>query len=188
MSKLGDILLEEARAEIDDILADGDTRARAIVREAQEKASARLAAHRKKTEAEGRAATRRAESAAELVISTGRMKARGHMLDKVRERALTALEETAGKPNYGEVLQALAEEAMNAVEAAEAVVVHPNDKTRLRGWAMGKGFELKTDPRLRLGVRIMASGGKRSVENSLPERLLRAWDRLSPRVARMLWE
>jgi V/A-type H+-transporting ATPase subunit E len=187
MSKLGDILQQEVVGEIDAILAEAASQAAKLVREADEKASARLESYRKTLNAEARAAARRAESAAQLTVSAARMAAKGRIMDSVRERALKALEETADRPDYGEILQALAEEALEAVEAAAVVVVHPDDEERLDRWAARKGLELRTDPGLRLGVRIVNRGGKRSVENSLPDRLNRAWSALASGVAQRLW-
>jgi V/A-type H+-transporting ATPase subunit E len=187
MSKLGDILQEEAFAEINSILTEADSKAATLIREAEKQASERLAAFRKKAEAELRAAVRRAKSAAELALATARMQAKGQAIALVKEKVLSGLEEIADKPNYGEILEALAEEAMKAVEAPEAVVVHPNDKAKLTAWATRKGLDLQTDPGLRLGVRIVAHGGQRSVVNSLPERLKRAWEMLAPGVAQRLW-
>jgi V/A-type H+-transporting ATPase subunit E len=187
MSKLDDILKEEVLAEINEILAEADSRAEKLVREAEKEASERLASYRKKAEAELRAATRRAESAAELTLSTARMQARGHAITLVRKKALATLEQIADKPNYGEVLEALAEEAMKTLTAPEALVVHPNDEAKLSAWAKQKGLELGTDSRLQLGVRVVARGGQRSVENSLPERLQRAWETLASGVAQRLW-
>jgi V/A-type H+-transporting ATPase subunit E len=187
MSKLKDILQEEALAEIHKILAEADSKAETLIADAKSKASERLEAYRRKVEAELRGATRRAESAAELTLSTARMQARGQAIALVKKKVLTGLEEIGGKPNYGEILEALAEQAIEAVEAPEAVVVHPNDKAKLAAWAMRKGLDLQADSRLRLGVRIVARGGQRSVENSLPERLKRAWEKLASGVAQQLW-
>jgi V/A-type H+-transporting ATPase subunit E len=187
MSKLKDILQEEALAEIHKILAEADSKAETLIADAKSKASERLEAYRRKVEAELRGATRRAESAAELTLSTARMQARGQAIALVKKKVLTGLEEIGGKPNYGEILEALAEQAIKAVEAPEAVVVHPNDKAKLAAWAMRKGLDLQADSRLRLGVRIVARGGQRSVENSLPERLKRAWEKLASGVAQQLW-
>jgi len=187
MSKLGDILQEEAIAEINSILTEADSRAATLIREAEKQASERVAGFRKRVETEARAAIRRAKSAAELILATARIQARGQAIALVKEKVLTGLEEIAGKPNYGEILEALAEEARKAAGAPEAVVVHPNDKAKLRTWASRKGLDLRTDPGLHLGVRIVAHGGQRSVENSLPERLKRAWETLAPGVAQRLW-
>ncbi len=187
MSKLEDILQEEALAEINSILAEADSRAEALIADAKSRASERLEAYRKKVEAELRGVTRRAESAAELTVSTARVQARGRAIALVKERVLSGLEEIAGKPNYGEILESLAEEAMKAADAAEAVVVHPDDKAKLHAWASQKKLDLQTDPVLHLGVRIVAHGGQRSVENSLPERLKRAWESVASGVARRLW-
>ena len=188
MSKLGDILQDEARAEIAGILSDADSRAETLIQEARDKASARLAAQQKRTEAQARAASRRAESAAELTVSTARIQARGRVMALVREKALNALDDLTGKPEYSKVLQALAEEAMKAVEEPKTVVVHPSEQAVVSDWALHKKLDLRTDGALRLGVRIVSADGKRSVQNSLPGRLERAWDTLASAVEKILWE
>jgi len=188
MTKLADILQEEVLEEINTLLADADSEAEAVLSEAREKGSARLAAHRRKTEAWVRLATQRAQSAAALALSTARMQARGEAIARIRQEALEELHAAGRRPDYGKVLEALAEEAVKAMETVEAVTVHPDDEGRLRAWAEAKGIELLTDPDLHLGVRVLAEGGKRWVENSLPQRLDRAWDTLAARVAQLLWE
>jgi len=105
----------------------------------------------------------------------------------VRERVLAALEEIPTKQNYKEILEALAEEAFKAVEAAETAAVHPDDKDKLSAWAKQKDLELTTDPALRLGVRLTTPGGGQSVENSLPKRLERGWEMLLSGVVQQLW-
>lgn len=187
MSKLDAILQQEAETEIDAILAEADSRATKIISEAESHASAKVTAHQKKIEAEARAATRQAQSAAELIVSNARMQAKGEVMDLLRQKVLLALEETPSQSGYGEVLQALATEAMGAAAAAETVVVHPHDQEKLSGWARQKGLELQTDPQLRLGVRIVSRGGT-TVENTLPERLKRAWNTLGTEVTKLLWE
>jgi V/A-type H+-transporting ATPase subunit E len=188
MSRLGDILQEEVHGEIDAILAEAESRAARLVRDAEEKAAARLKSHQEELHFKALAATRRARSAAELNLSTARMEAKGRVIESVRKRALEAIEEIANRENYRDILERLAEEALRAVGLGKAVVVHPDDEERIHEWVMQKGLELRTDPGLRLGVRVVDASAKRSVENSLPERLERAWNALTFDVARQLWE
>jgi V/A-type H+-transporting ATPase subunit E len=187
MSKLEKILREEAEAEIKEILAEADSRAQEIISEAEGRAAARLAAHRKRIEAEARAASHQAQSAAELSIATARVQTKGEVMEQVRQKALRALEQTAADPGYDKVLQVLAEEAMQAVAGTEAVVASPEDRERLSDWASQRQLKLQTDPKLRLGVRIVGRSG-RIVENTLPERLHRAWDTLTADITKLLWE
>lgn len=187
MSTLETMLQEEAGAEIKEILAEADSRAEKIISQAESRAAARLAAHRKRIEAEERAAIYQAQSAAELSVATARVQAKGEVMELVRQKALSALEQTASAPNYGEVLQALAEEAMQAVKGTEAVVAPENDRERLSDWASQRRLKLQTDPGLRLGVRVVGRSG-RIVENTLPERLHRSWDTLTADITKLLWE
>jgi len=187
MSKLEEILQQEAEAEIDAILAEADSKAAKIVSEAQSRASAKVAAHQKQIEAEAHAATRQGQSKAELIVSSARMQAKGEVMDLLRQKVLLALEETSSQSGYGEVLEALAAEAMSVAAAAETVVVNPHDKEKLGDWALHRGLALQTDPELRLGVRIVSQSGKK-VENTLPERLHRVWGTLASEVTKLLWE
>lgn len=188
MTTLNDVLEQEALAEINRILDDSDSRAAAIIREAETNASARLAIQRKRIESEARAAKNRAEGAAELTIATARIQAKGEVIARVRQKALSTIEDLAGAPGYGQILTALADEAIAAVDAAEAVAVNPNDPGFIYRWAAQKRIEIRTDPELRLGVRLVSRSSNRSVENSLAERLDRSWDTLAARVAQILWE
>jgi V/A-type H+-transporting ATPase subunit E len=187
MSNLREILQEEVLAEVREILSEADSRADRLIREAKAKASERVEAYRKKAEAEFREDTRRAKSASELTLSIARIRARGEEMDLVREKVLAAFEEIATQPNFRKILETLAEEAIKAVQGAEALVVHPDDRDKLSAWAKQKGVALQTDPGLHLGVRIVAPGGQRSVENSLPQRLQRAWETLASSVAQRFW-
>jgi V/A-type H+-transporting ATPase subunit E len=187
MSKLDDILQEEVRGEIEAMLTDAESRSAELIRDAEEKASARMKSHQKKMQNEALAATRRARSAAELRISTARMQAKGQVIESVRKKALMAVEEIVKRRNYRDILEAFGEEALKAVEGAKWAVVHPEDKETMREWAAQKGLQLLTDPGLRLGVKIVDTSGERSVENSLPERLDRAWNTLASEVAKKLW-
>jgi V/A-type H+-transporting ATPase subunit E len=188
MSKLGDILQKEAHREINAIESGAESQAKRLLSDAEEKASARVKSHQKKMQAEALAATRRARSAAELHLTTARMQARGEAIESVRKKVLKGFEKIANQPDYRHILMTLAEEALKAVEGANAVVVHPDDEEKIREWATQKRLELRADARLRLGVRIADTSGKRSVENSLPERLDRAWNTLAFEVAKQLWE
>jgi vacuolar-type H+-ATPase subunit E/Vma4 len=187
MSNLRKILQEEALAQVNEILSEADSKAEALIREAKAKASERVEAYREKAEGELRAANRRAKSASELTVSIACIRARGEEIALVREKALAALEEISARPTFREILEALAEEAIKAVQGAEALVVHPDDRDKLSTWAKQKGLALQTDPALHLGVRIVGSGGQRSIENSLPQRLERGWEALVSGVTQRLW-
>lgn len=188
MAGLADILQQEALEEINTILIEADSRAGRIVDEAGQEASARLAAHRRRAEAEARTAARRARSEADLTVSTARMAAKNQMIELVRKKVWSALEEIAGRPDYRQILQALAGEAVTAVDTAEAVVVNPEDRQHLSDWVRARGLELRDDPGLRLGVRIETRDGRHRVVNSLPERFQRSWNRLSSGAAKILWK
>ncbi|MEJ2164556.1 MAG: V-type ATP synthase subunit E [Deltaproteobacteria bacterium] len=187
MSKLNDILRKEALADINRILDESDSGAESLIREAEKKASARLALHRKRIESEIRAANNRAQGAAELTVATARVQAKGQIIALVRKKTLSAIEELGVKSGYSQILTALADEAIEALDAAEVVVVNPNDTGIISDWAMQRRIEIQTDPELHLGVRLVSPSSRRSAENSLAERLDRIWDMLSARVAQILW-
>jgi V/A-type H+/Na+-transporting ATPase subunit E len=186
MPKLKNILKEEVSTEISQVLEEARSRSEKIVSEAQSQAASQLTARRRQNEAEARAAIQRARSAGNLTIAIARLQAKGEIIEQARKGAMAAIGEASLKPGYGDVLLALAEEAAGEIDAPEALVVHPDDKEKIEEWAARKGIELRTDPSLKLGVRISNRHGK-TVENTLPERLNRAWDTVVSDVAKMLW-
>jgi V/A-type H+-transporting ATPase subunit E len=187
MSKLEDILQNEVAAEISAIAAEAEAKVQSILGEAAQKAEALKANKQRQLEAEHAAALRRAESAAELLLSQARIKARGEVMDRVRAEVSQSLQKLSAQPEFASVLQKLAEEALQGIGKAEAVLVNPAHASLLSGWAQSKGLQLKTDETIRDGVRLVAEGGRAFVQNALTERLERAWDALSAKAARAIW-
>ncbi|WP_027881778.1 V-type ATP synthase subunit E [Meiothermus rufus] len=187
MSKLEDILQNEVAAEIAAVAAEAESKARAIVEEARAKAEALKASKERQLEAERTAALRRAQSAAELLLSQTRIAAKGRVMEQVRAEALRRLQALATQPEFGPILQKLAEEALQGIGKAESVLVNPAHAALLSDWARDRGLELKTDDAIRDGVRLVAEGGRAFVQNALSERLERAWDALSAKAAGALW-
>jgi V/A-type H+-transporting ATPase subunit E len=187
MSKLEDILQNEVAAEIGAIAAEAEARARTIVEAALASAEAIKVNKQRQLEAERAAALRRAESAAELLLSQARIAARGQVMDRVRAEVSQSLQNLTAQPGFANILQKLAEEALQGIGKAEAVLVNPAHASILSGWAQSKGLQLKTDETIRDGVRLVAEGGRAFVQNALSERLERAWDALSAKAARAIW-
>jgi len=187
VSKLETILQEEVLAEIQRIMAEAEAEAQRIVDAAREKAASAVAAQKRKLEAQKAAELHRVESAAELAVTTARVEAKGKVIGEVFERVKQRLAALPEDPEYPTVLEQLASEAVSAVGEAEAVVVNPADEARLKGWAEGRGLELRTSPDVTLGVVAVAKGGKTQVANTLPARLERAWEVLSAEVTKVLW-
>lgn len=187
MSKLEAILTQEVEGEIQAILGEAEAKAQALKAQAQAKAEALLAAKRRALEAGFQGALRRTESAGELLLATARAEAKGKVLSEVKARAREALRTLPDGPEWPGVLRKLAEEALQALPGAEALVSHPENLPHLEALAQQRNLELLADPGLRLGVRAVGQGGKTQVENALESRLERAWDALSARVAQALW-
>ncbi|MCX7782329.1 MAG: V-type ATP synthase subunit E [Meiothermus sp.] len=187
MSKLEDILQNEVASEINAIATEAEAKAKAILDSARQKAEALKAARERQLEAEYQASLRRAQSAAELTVNQARIAARGKVVDLVKAEAVRSLQDLTGRPEFGQTLQKLAEEALAEVGQAEALVLHPNHTSLLADWAKSKGLELRTDPAIRDGVRLVAKGGRSFVQNALGERLERAWDALSAKAAKAIW-
>ncbi|PZA08794.1 MULTISPECIES: V-type ATP synthase subunit E [unclassified Meiothermus] len=187
MSKLEDILKQEVSSEIASITAEAEAKARAIVEEAQGRAEALKASRLKALEVERQAALRRAESAAELVVNQARIRSRGQIVDQVKAGVRQALAALPSQPDYPAILAKLAEEALRGVDKPEALVVNPADAPHLESWAKDKGLELRTDPSVRLGVRLTSAGEKFYVENTLAERLERSWEALSAKAVKAIW-
>lgn len=187
MSKLEDILQNEVAAEIGAMAAEAEARAKAIVEAAMANAEALKAGKQRQLEAERAAALRRAESAAELLLSQARIGARGQVMDRVKAEVSQSLQKMTTQPEFATILQKLAEEALQEIGKAEAVLVNPAHASLMSAWAQSKGLQLKTDETIRDGVRLVAVGGRSFVQNALSERLERAWDVLSARAARAIW-
>jgi len=187
MANLADILQSEVASEISAVTAEADSQAKAIVDVASEKAGALTAAKQRLLEAEHAAALRRAESAAELLLNQARIAARGQVVDQVKAGVLQALQGLASQPDFGEVQKKLADEALKGLNKAEAVVVNPAHAKLLEGWAQEKDLKLITNSSINHGVRVIAEGGKSYVQNTLPERLERAWGALSAKAAKAIW-
>lgn len=185
MSKLETILAQEVEAEITSLRAEAEAKAKAIRAEVEAKAKALLEAKERQLKSQLDQALKRAESAAELLLSTARTQAKGEVLAEARRLLEARLSELPKTPAWPEVLKKLAEEGVQALPDAEKVVVAPEDLPHLEAWAKEKGLGLEADPGLRLGVRVLA--GKNQVENALLERLDRAWDGVSARLAKALW-
>lgn len=187
MANLADILQSEVASEISALATDAEAKVQATLQAATAKAEAIRANKQRQLESEHAAALRRAESAAELMVNQARIAARGRAVDQVKSGALSALQKLASGSEFGAILTKLAEEALAGIGKAEAVVVNPAHASLLQGWAQSKGLKLVSDASVNYGVRLVAEGGKSYVQNSLTERLERAWDSLSARAAKALW-
>ncbi|MER3553295.1 MAG: V-type ATP synthase subunit E [Meiothermus sp.] len=187
MSKLEDILQQEVTQEISALHADAESRAKSILDAAMQRAEALKAARQKALEAEAAAAIRRAESAGELVLNQARISARGQAVDQVKAEVLKALQNLSTQPTFGDTLRKLADEALKGIGKAESVVVNPAHATLIEPWAKANGLKLGTDPKVNYGVKLVAEGGRSQVQNTLTDRLERAWDSLSAKAAKAIW-
>jgi len=187
MSKLETILQDEVLAEIQQLMAEAEAEAERIIAAAKEKAATMVGAQKRKLEAHKAAELHRAESAAELAVTTARVEAKGKVIGEVYRRVQERLQSLAESPEYPTILEQLASEAVAAVGEAEAIIVSPADEARLKGWAEGKNLQIRTAPEVSLGVVAVSKGGKTQVANTLPDRLERAWETLSANVSRVLW-
>lgn len=187
MSKLEDILQNEVAAEIGAIAAEAEAKAKAIVEAALANAEAIKANKQRQLEVERAAALRRAESAAELLLSQARITARGQVVDGVKAEVTQSLQKLTSQPEFATILQKLADEALAELGQAEAVVVNPAHAALLADWVKARGLELRADEAIRDGVRLVAQGGRSYVQNALTERLERAWDALSAKAAKAIW-
>jgi len=187
MPTLEDILQQEVASEIGTIAAEAEARAKTILEAALASAEAAKANKQRLLEVERAAALRRAESAAELLLSQARITARGQVMDRVKAEAAQSLQKLTTQPEFGAVLQKLADEALQSIGKAESVLVNPAHASLLHKWAESKDVQLQTDDSLSDGVRLVAEGGRALVQNALTERLERAWESLSARAAGAIW-
>ncbi|ADV68389.1 V-type ATP synthase subunit E [Deinococcus maricopensis] len=182
-----DALLEnEARAEIERVRAEGRERAQAILREAQERAQALVESRTRALETQRQAELTRARSAADLELAAARLNANESGLAQAFDIAQQELRNVTQVPEYREILARLISEARQAIPDAEALEVNPAEAHIAR--EVAPGIDVRENPAIRGGVRVVGRGGKSGISNTLEGRLERVRAALSPQIARMMAE
>lgn len=184
MSKLAAMLDSEVSAEIAQIQAQAREEASRIVAEAEARASELLQSRERQLASRREAELTRARSTAELGRSARRLNASESQLSRAFALAEEQLGGIRAAPQYREILSRLLREAREALPGAEVVEAHPDDLELVRGLAAG--LEVRPNPEVRGGVRLLARGGKSGLTNTLAGRLERLKPTLAPQVSAIL--
>lgn len=191
MANLTALLDQEASAEIEAILSEAKQRASEIVAEAQEKADAHLAQSARAAQVQHEAALVRARSAAQLEVSSMRLRTQFDAVEQVFAEAEGQVSALVKDPTrYPSILLKLLSEAVEALGGAKVatIVVNPEDRQLVEAFLSKNKLdaEIVSDPAVVGGVRVKAATANVSVENSLPDRLQRARQSVAGEVAQLL--
>lgn len=191
-SELIHLLEKEARTEVERVLAEARERAEEIVGQARRDAEATLAAARQEAERQRLQARTRATSTARLRAAALVLAAKDEALRQVFDAAEREARGIMGDPSRrAAVLRAFLREALETLgEGRVTVEVAPGDASVAREAcrALGIEAEVREDPQVHDGVRLVSADGRSVVENTLASRLARARRELVSRVAASLWE
>lgn len=192
MSNLASILETEVREEIAQIRRQSQEKASEIVNGAREQAQGLLESRKRALEGEFNGGIVRAKSAASLEVAALRLSA----ADGVQQRAFAEAESrirqlaASQSAEYRTILGKLIEEARTAVAEPEAVEVSTADVALVQDVlaTLGITAEVRANNGIQTGVRLIAKGGRTSVQNTLLGRLAQSRDSLASQVARVLTE
>ncbi len=185
---LASILEQEIRGEISQIRADAQRQASEIVTRAHEQAQALTESRARSLEAEYQAGLTRARSAATLEVSALRLSGADRVQAQAFQEAERQLRAVTTSEYYTDILSHLITEARAALPQAEAVEVNPADLNRAREALTGMNWpvEVRPNPSIETGVRLVGAGGKTGVQNTLLGRLEASRDALASQVAQVL--
>ena len=185
---LASILEQEIRGEIAQIQQGARQQSDEIVAQARAQAQSLTDSRARSLEAEYQAGLTRARSAASLEVSALRLSGADRVQAQAFQEAERQLRAVTVSEYYTDILGHLIAEARAALPQAEAVEVNPNDQDRARealnslGWAV----EVRPNPAVETGVRLVGAGGKTGVQNTLLGRLEASRDALASQVAQVL--
>lgn len=181
---LEQLLQNEAQGEISQIQAEARARAAEIVAQARAQAEEQVESHRRVLDNQYRAGLTRARSSAELELNAARLSAADEGISQVFELVEGQLHEIGSVPAYREILGRLLNEARQAMPNAEAAEVNPRDVELLR--SLVSDLEVRPNPSIEGGVRLVAAGGKSGLSNTLLGRLEALRGELTPQVRHIL--
>ncbi|WP_261663151.1 V-type ATP synthase subunit E [Deinococcus sp. Marseille-Q6407] len=181
---LDKLLENEAQAEIERIRADARARAEQIVGAARAEAQELTESRSRVLDKQYQAGLTRARSAADLEMNAARLSAGEEGIAQVYGLVEQQLRDISGLPAYREILGRLLNEARQAVPEAEVAEVNPRDVELLR--SMVSDLEVRGNPGIEGGVRLISQGGKSGITNTLMGRLQTLRGGLTPEIRQML--
>lgn len=193
MANLSALLDKEASLEIEAVLSEARSRASEIVAKAREEADTVVAQQERVAKTQYDAALVRSRSGAQLEASSLRLRAQHDAVERVFKAARDSLEKLiSDKAAYADVLSRLLTEAVAGLggpSEVAAVVVNPEDRAVAEKVvaAQDLGAKLETNADVQGGVRVRASGGNVTLENTLFGRLEAVQDELASDVSQALF-
>ncbi|MDO4263006.1 MAG: V-type ATP synthase subunit E [Deinococcus sp.] len=180
-----DRLLEnEAQAEIERVRADARARAEQIVADARAEAQGLVESRSRVLDKQYQAGLTRARSSADLEMNAARLSAGEEGIAQVYGLVEQQLRDIGRLPEYREILGRLLNEARQAVPAAEVAEVNPSDVEILR--SLVGDLEVRANPGIEGGVRLISQGGKSGITNTLMGRLQTLRGGLTPEIRQLL--
>ncbi len=190
-SELVRLLEQEARTEKEKALADARARAEAIIIAARQEAEETLAEARRRIEADQAQARTRAASTASLRAGALVLEAKDEAIRKVFERAEAELRAVVADPGRrrAAIRQLLREAAQGFAGGRVTAEIPPGDAQAVREASrdLGVEIEVRENPAVTDGVRLVSQDGRLVVENTVSSRLARARLNLVSQVAEILW-
>ncbi|MFC4455505.1 V-type ATP synthase subunit E [Deinococcus sonorensis] len=187
---LADILESEIQGEIARIQGEARERAEAIRAQARERAEALVESRQRALEMERVSGLTRARSAADLDSNAQRLSAADTLQSRAFQEAEAQLRSIPQHPEYAQILARLIQEAHAALPTAEAIETTPAEMGAVQQalGQLGLPLQVRENPAVVTGVRLVGAGGKTSVQNTLLGRLQAGQGTLSAQVSRLLNE
>jgi V/A-type H+-transporting ATPase subunit E len=194
LRKLARVVLHEANAEADRILAEAKTKTEIVLQRAQEQAEAEHEAILQKARQEAENIRSEAIAAAELQAQTARLENREKLLNRVFEAARERLPTITQWTDYDQIARQLAREAVTHLGDQE-VRIRTDTQTgkllsddALAELSEELGIQLQSGATLPHGTGVVAEtvDGHRQYDNTLQARLNRQQDLLRAPVYRIL--
>ena len=181
---LDKLLENEAQAEIERVRAEARAEAERILAEARAQAQEQVDSRRRVLDKQYQAGLTRARSSADLDLNAARLSASEEGIAQVYGLVEQQLRDISGLPAYREILGRLLNEARQAVPEADVAEVNPRDVDLLR--SLVSDLEVRGNPGIEGGVRLVSNGGKSGITNTLMGRLNTLRGSLTPDVRQML--
>jgi len=187
-------IMEEARGEADQILADARTEAKNIHHQAQAQADAEREAILQRAQRKAQDLHDHKTAAAQLEAQTLKLQRRERLLEQVFDAARQKLTSASEWPDYEQIVHQLVREAVARLGAGEVVVKADGVAQKMLDNTSLAELEKEMDARLHLGESLTEStgvvvetpDGHRQVDSTLETRLARMREELRTPVYRIL--
>ncbi|WP_412027768.1 V-type ATP synthase subunit E [Deinococcus yunweiensis] len=187
---LDKLLEHEAHSEIERIGAVAQGQAEQLIAQARERAQTMIDSRRRALDSEYAAGLTRARSAADLDGNAQRLEATNSLQVQAFERAEQHLRSAPQAPEYPQVLARLIAQGLESLPGATVVEAAPaeHDAVRQALGQLGRSMDVRANPRVTTGVRLVSTDGKTSIQNTLLGRLERVRGDLAPQISRLVAE